>query len=74
MSWQDRALCAQCDPDSFFPELGQPNQIHHAKMICRRCPVRAQCLDDALENNERFGIWGGMTVPERERLQKEIAA
>lgn len=74
MNWRELALCAQSDADSWFPELGQPNQIHHAKMICRRCPVRRPCLEYALERGEQHGIWGGLTVPERERLQQAKAA
>jgi WhiB family transcriptional regulator, redox-sensing transcriptional regulator len=67
--WQDRALCAQTDPDSFFPEKG--GSTREAKRVCRSCEVRAECLDYALEHDERFGIWGGLSERERRRLKRE---
>ena len=67
--WQDRALCAQTDPEAFFPEKG--GSTREAKRVCRGCEVKAECLDYALENDERFGIWGGMSERERRRLKRE---
>lgn len=66
--WQEQALCAQTDPEAFFPEKG--GSTREAKRICSVCPVRAQCLAYALENDERFGIWGGMSERERRRLKR----
>jgi WhiB family redox-sensing transcriptional regulator len=66
--WQDRALCAQTDPEAFFPEKG--GSTREAKRVCRNCEVRAECLDFALENDERFGIWGGLSERERRRLKR----
>src|SRR5258708_220835 len=66
--WQDRALCAQTDPEAFFPEKG--GSTREAKRVCRSCEVRAECLDYALESDERFGIWGGMSERERRRLKR----
>ncbi len=66
--WQDRALCAQTDPESFFPEKG--GSTREAKRVCRSCEVKGECLDYALENDERFGIWGGMSERERRRLKR----
>ena len=66
--WQERALCAQTDPDIFFPEKG--GSTRDAKRICTGCEVKAQCLDYALENDERFGIWGGLSERERRKLKK----
>ena len=68
--WQDRALCAQTDPEAFFPEKG--GSTREAKKICQRCPVRAECLEYALANDERFGIWGGLSERERRRLKRGI--
>ena len=68
-SWQDRALCAQTDPEAFFPEKG--GSTREAKRVCRSCEVRSECLEYALENDERFGIWGGMSERERRRLKRE---
>jgi len=53
--WQDRALCAQTDPEAFFPEKG--GSTREAKKICLGCEVRSECLDYALAHDERFGIW-----------------
>ena len=66
--WQERALCAQTDPEAFFPEKG--GSTREAKRICSGCDVRAECLDYALANDERFGIWGGLSERERRRLRR----
>ena len=68
--WQDRALCAQTDPEAFFPEKG--GSTREAKRVCRSCEVKAECLDYALEKDERFGIWGGMSERERRRLKRAV--
>ena len=66
--WQGRALCAQTDPESFFPEKG--GSTREAKRICGSCEVRAECLEYALAQDERFGIWGGLSERERRRLRR----
>ena len=66
--WQERALCAQTDPEAFFPEKG--GSTREAKRICSGCEVRAECLEYALANDERFGIWGGLSERERRRLRR----
>lgn len=68
LAWQDQALCAQTDPDTFFPNVGESTR--EAKKVCMNCPVRRECLKYALENHERFGVWGGMSENERHRLKK----
>ena len=68
--WQEQALCAQTDPEAFFPEKG--GSTREAKRICRACGVRDECLEFALEHDERFGIWGGLSDRERRRLKREI--
>lgn len=68
--WQDRALCAQTDPEAFFPEKG--GSTREAKKICLGCEVRHECLEYALEHDERFGIWGGLSERERRRLKRGI--
>ena len=68
LSWQVDSLCAQTDPEAFFPEKG--GSTREAKKICTSCEVRAQCLEYALENDERFGIWGGLSERERRKLRK----
>ena len=67
--WQERALCAQTDPEAFFPEKG--GSTREAKRICAGCDVRAECLEYALAHDERFGIWGGLSERERRRLRRE---
>ena len=67
LSWQERALCAQTDPEAFFPEKG--GSIREAKLVCQQCNVRSACLEYALAHNERFGIWGGLSERERARLK-----
>ncbi|MBN9240088.1 MAG: WhiB family transcriptional regulator [Leifsonia sp.] len=68
LSWQSDSLCAQTDPEAFFPEKG--GSTRDAKKICGSCEVRARCLEYALENDERFGIWGGLSERERRKLRK----
>lgn len=68
LAWQTDALCAQTDPEAFFPEKG--GSTRDAKKICTTCEVRAQCLEYALANDERFGIWGGLSERERRKLRK----
>jgi hypothetical protein len=64
--WMRQALCAQTDPDLFFSDSA--SQIEQAKAICRQCPVREDCLSQALQNKEEFGVWGGLDRDERRRL------
>lgn len=66
--WQTRALCAQTDPEAFFPEKG--GSTRDAKRICLGCEVRDACLKFALAHDERFGIWGGLSERERRKLKK----
>ena len=68
LSWQERSLCAQTDPEAFFPEKG--GSTRDAKKICTGCEVRGECLEYALANDERFGIWGGLSERERRKLRK----
>ncbi|MEO7130692.1 MAG: WhiB family transcriptional regulator [Dermatophilaceae bacterium] len=68
LGWQERGLCAQTDPEAFFPEKG--GSTRDAKKVCVECPVRQECLEYALSNDERFGIWGGLSERERRKLKK----
>lgn len=67
--WRDLALCAQTDPEIFFPDKGESSA--QAKRVCMSCEVRAECLQDALDRGERFGIWGGLSERERRRVAKQ---
>ncbi len=71
LSWQEKALCAQTDPEAFFPEKG--GSTREAKRVCLSCDVRSECLEYALSNDERFGIWGGLSERERRRLKRRSA-
>ncbi len=68
LSWQAYAACMGVDPDLFFPERGASTR--EAKAVCGRCAVRTECLEYALANAEKFGIWGGMSERERRRIRK----
>ena len=65
--WRLDALCAETDPEAFFPEKG--GSTREAKRVCTGCDVRSECLEFALANDERFGIWGGLSERERRRLR-----
>jgi WhiB family redox-sensing transcriptional regulator len=69
--WQSRANCMGVDPDLFFPERGASTR--EAKEVCRGCVAREDCLEYALDNGEKFGIWGGMSERERRRLRRARA-
>ncbi|WP_374462010.1 WhiB family transcriptional regulator [Microtetraspora sp. AC03309] len=66
LDWQESALCAQTDPEMWFPEKGASNA--DAKRVCRSCEVRAECLEYALANEEPYGVWGGLSEMQRRRL------
>jgi WhiB family transcriptional regulator, redox-sensing transcriptional regulator len=69
LSWQDYANCRGADADLFFPERGASTR--RAKAICKACEVKGQCLDYAIDNGEKFGIWGGLSERERRRVRRE---
>ena len=68
LAGQVDALCSQTDPEAFFPEKG--GSTRDAKRVCASCEVKAECLEYALQNDERFGIWGGLSERERRRLRR----
>ena len=69
--WMRDGLCAQTDPDAFFPSRGEPTGP--AKAVCLACPVRIACLAYALDRDERFGVWGGTSPRERSALLRRTA-
>lgn len=69
--WQEEANCLGVDPDLFFPERGASTR--EAKAVCAGCEVRVDCLEYALANGEKFGIWGGLSERERRRLRRQRA-
>lgn len=70
MNWRDSALCAQSDPDAWFPGVGAHDVRKAAKSICQRCPVKEECLALGLRGagydvkGKVHGIWGGLSPPE----------
>ncbi len=69
MPWVEEALCAQTDPEMFFPDKGSSNTA--AKKICAQCPVITECLDWALRHQE-IGIWGGQSANQRKELRRKL--
>lgn len=65
IDWTTRAACKSTDPDELFVQGAAQNR---AKVVCMTCPVRTECLADALDNRVEFGVWGGMTERERRAL------
>ena len=66
--WTVRAVCAGADPDALF--VTGAAQRDAAKM-CQACPVRLECLADALDNQIEYGVWGGMTERQRRAVLKK---
>ncbi len=71
-SWTEEANCKGADADLFFPERGASTR--KAKAICRACTVQESCLEYAVEQSEKFGIWGGLSERERRRIKRQRAA
>jgi WhiB family redox-sensing transcriptional regulator len=67
--WMDRALCAQVGGDAFYPEKG--GSTREPKKVCMACEVRTKCLEYALDNDERYGIWGGKSERERRKIKRD---
>lgn len=67
--WIEFAACRDVDPTVFFVDRGE--SVAEARAICNACPVRLNCLDHALTNSERHGIWGGLTEAERRKVKRE---
>ena len=72
MSWNEEwaaaALCKQSRPDELFVRGAEQ---HKAKVVCAACPVRAECLAEALDNRIEWGVWGGMTERERRAVLRK---
>lgn len=68
LAWQENALCAQTGADFFFPAPG--SSTREAKQLCGACEGREACLAYALDHDERFGVWGGLSEKERQRLRR----
>lgn len=69
LTWRKHASCQGLDPLIFYPVSEEAAE--EAKAVCYECPVREPCLDYALMNRERDGVWGGATERERRRLVRQ---
>jgi WhiB family redox-sensing transcriptional regulator len=69
MVWKQLAACRGVEPEIFYPVTDE--EAEEAKAICAACPVREMCLDFALGNRERDGVWGGATERERRRILRQ---
>jgi len=67
-AWMTGGVCAQVDPELWFPEKG--GSTRQAKALCARCPVHPECLAYALVHDERFGVWGGASERDRRRMKR----
>lgn len=68
--WMEHATCGSSDPEAFFVEKG--GSPLPAKRVCRLCPVQEECLKYAMEHNENWGIWGGLTAFERRNIRRSV--
>lgn len=68
IDWSEDALCAEVDPEIFFPIAGQRDNGRKAKRICAKCSVVDKCLEYGMD--VEFGIYGGLTASERARLRR----
>lgn len=69
--WAKNAACAQVDPEPFHPgKRTRRKDIAAAKALCASCPVAQQCLADALDRTDEYGIWGGLDERERRKLRR----
>jgi WhiB family redox-sensing transcriptional regulator len=78
LDWQDQASCREYDNVVFFGEEGESElekqgREARAKAICQRCPVIEPCLEFAMDTNQKYGIWGGLTDKERASLKRRRA-
>lgn len=69
LAWRERAACRGFDPDIFYPVSEE--EAEEAKSICRSCPAREACLEYALSQRERDGVWGGATERDRRRILRQ---
>ena len=69
LSWRFRGACRGLDPDIFYP--ASEEEAGPAKVVCGTCAVRQQCVEFALTNREREGVWGGATEKERRRILRQ---
>lgn len=70
LPWRERAACRGCNPSMFFPERGDVKAVATALEICGGCPVKAECLNENLFEDD--GIYGGMSGRQRRTMRSRI--
>jgi WhiB family redox-sensing transcriptional regulator len=70
-NWRRQALCAEIDPELWFPDKGDAGAAAIARRICHQCPVMAECREEGLAYGYRDGIWGGLSGKERDALRRD---
>jgi WhiB family redox-sensing transcriptional regulator len=72
--WYDQGVCRGVDPSVFYPEVDNAKTTKNAISICKSCPVRMECLIHAVQNEEYFGVWGGLSARSRMKLIRLIGS
>lgn len=71
LAWRELGNCVGVDPDLFFGGRGDNRSHAAAKRVCAGCEVRDECLAYALDNDERFGVWGWLSERQRRKIRAE---
>ena len=72
--WRSQAACKDADTEIFFPDNeNDEDSVATAKNVCGQCIARLACLEFALTNNEKYGVWGGLTTKERTSIRRARA-
>jgi len=69
-AWMEQARCRGCSPSLFFPTRGEGTENDAAKRVCAQCPVIDECLEYALVNQEKVGVWGGTSEKQRRKIRR----
>lgn len=72
-NWFKHGNCFGKETSMFFPETGDNQTARRAVKLCSSCVVKAECLSYALNNNEKFGVWGGFTTRKRKKLRRIVS-
>ena len=72
--WTTLGKCQRYPLDMFYPQPGDAQTARDAKKVCAACPVRVRCLDEALQNGEEDGIWGGTSPRQRSAMLRKAAS
>jgi WhiB family redox-sensing transcriptional regulator len=71
-SWTEWAACQGIDTEAFYPREEHPRAAEEAKWICGQCPVKRECLRDAIRREDWHGVWGGTTGAERRSVVRQL--